>query len=120
MLKKAAMTFGVVLTIVGILGFIPSLLTDGKLFNLFQVNHLDAIVWLVVGLIGLYSAMSASMAKTYFAVFGVIYALWAILGFVYGSNEILGILANNMADTWLYVVLAVIALIFGFGMQEES
>jgi len=121
MLKKAALIFGVVLVLVGILGFIPALRPDDKLLGIFHVNTLHNIIHLVSGLVALWVAnTSASASKTYFAVFGVIYALVAIMGFVKGDGDIFGIIANNAADTWLHVVIAVASLVLGFGVQEEE
>jgi hypothetical protein len=57
-------------------------------------------------------------AKTYFQVFGVIYAIVAILGFISGDAPVLGFLANNMADAWLHAVIAVVALYMGFGARD--
>ena len=54
-------------------------------------------------------------SKMYFQVFGVIYALVAVLGVFYGDNDILGLVAHNMADLVLHVVIAATALTLGFG-----
>jgi len=49
----------------------------------------------------------------------VIYGLVAVLGFFYGDAPLLGIVANNAADSVLHVVIAVVALYLGFGMKSE-
>jgi hypothetical protein len=118
-----ATVFGVVLLLVGILGFIPGITTDDgtMLLGIFHVNALHNIIHLLSGAIALWAGMqSTAYAKTYFKVFGVIYALVAILGFVQGDSDLIGIIANNMADTWLHVVIAVVALYFGFAGGEEA
>ena len=122
MVKTMATVFGVVLLLVGILGFIPGITTsDGLLLGIFHVNTLHNIIHLLSGAIALWAGMSGMAAsRMYFQVFGVIYALVAILGFVYGDKDILSIVANNMADTWLHVVIAVVALYLGFGAKEEK
>ena len=62
--------------------------------------------------------MSSDMAsKTFFQVFGVIYAVVAVLGFLMGNAPLLGIVSNNSADSVLHVVIAVVALYLGFGMS---
>ena len=38
-----------------------------------------------------------------------------VLGFVYGDNDILGLVASNMADTILHIVIAGSPLVLGFG-----
>ena len=120
--KTIATWFGVVLLLVGILGFIPGITNDNQmLLGVFHVNTAHNIIHLLSGVIALWAGMtSASYAKLYFQIFGVVYALVAILGFVTGDNNVLGFIANNMADTWLHVVIAIVALFFGFGAKDEE
>lgn len=120
MLKTMAKVFGYVLLLVGILGFIPGITNDGQLLGIFSVNPLHNIIHLITGAIALYAGMASDnkAAKMYFQVFGVIYALVAILGFVVGDGNILGIVANNAADTWLHVVIALVSLYLGFFTKE--
>lgn len=119
MLKKVAQVFGYVLLLVGILGFIPGITNNGMLLGIFNVNALHNVVHLVTGAIALYVGMGDGKgSKMYFQVFGVIYALVAILGFIAGDSAILGIISNNMADAWLHVVIAVLALYLGFFVKE--
>lgn len=122
MTKTAAMVFGVVLLLIGILGFIPGVTnTDGLLLGIFQVDTVHNIVHLITGALGIYAATaSLSTSRMYFQVFGVVYALIAILGFFSGDGMVLGFLVNNMADTWLHVVIAVVALYYGFGTNEQA
>ena len=53
----------------------------------------------------------------YLKVFGVVYALVALLGFMAGDEPILGLVANNMADNWLHVVFTALFLYWGFGSR---
>ncbi len=115
MAKKLAQVMGIILLIIGILGFIPGVTNNELLFGAFSVNAAWNIIYIIIGLIGAYVGMSApASAKTYLQIFGVIYAIWAILGFVYGDSLILGFIANNSADNWLHVVIALILLYGGF------
>lgn len=115
MAKKLTQVMGIVLVIIGILGFIPGVTTDGLLFGTFSVNAAWNIMYIIIGLIGLYVSMSApASSKMYLQIFGVIFAIWAILGFVYGDSLILGFIANNSADNWLHVVIALVSLYGGF------
>jgi hypothetical protein len=121
MVKKLANIFGVVLLALGVLGFVPGITTaDGMLLGIFHVNPLHNIVHIVSGALALWAAMTSLKAtKMYFQVFGVLYALITVLGFVQG-DLILGLLANNMADNMLHIVIAAIALYAGFGMKEVA
>lgn len=115
MVKKAAIVFGVVFLLVGVLGFVPALNPDGNLLGLFHVNLLHNLVRLASGVVALLAGLyGAKAARLYFQVFGVVYGLVAALGFVYGDNAILGLVANNLADTLLHVLIAAAALLVGF------
>ena len=63
--------------------------------------------------------MGEKASRVFFQAFGVIYGLVAVLGFFYGDAPLLGIVANNAADSVLHVVIAVVALYLGFGMKSE-
>lgn len=119
MVKKLALYFGIVLTAVGILGFVPGI-TDvsGMLLGIFEVDAMHNIVHIATGIIGiLVGTMWASHARLYFKVFGVVYGLVTILGFVQGDN-VLGLIMVNMADNVLHVLITAFALWVGFGMKD--
>ena len=120
-LKKIAVIFGVVFVAVGVLGWVPAVNPGGKLLGLFDVNTAHNLVHLVTGIIAILVGMSSDKAsKMFFQVFGVIYALVAVLGFYSGDQPLLGIVSNNGADSVLHVVIAVVALYLGFGMKAET
>jgi hypothetical protein len=122
MVKTAAILFGLVFLVVGICGFFPNITTPmpdgdgGMLLNIFHVNLAHNIVHLASGAVFLLCGLAgAGPSRTFFRIFGIVYALVAALGFYYGDQPILGIVANNMPDVWLHVVLAVVMLFLGFG-----
>ena len=111
--------FAIVLLAVGILGFVPGITMDGHLLGIFAVDTMHNIVHLVTGLAALAAAMtSAANARLFFKVFGVIYAIVAILGFVQGDT-VLNLMVVNMADHVLHLVIAVVALYLGFGSTDQ-
>ncbi len=113
-----ATIFGWVLLIIGILGFIPGITTDEHLLGIFHVNMMHNLVHIISGLAALYLAMKGEeSAQMFFKVFGVIYGVVALLGFVVGDGLLLGFISNNMADTWLHVVIAAVSLYLGFGSK---
>ena len=120
-LKKIAVIFGVIFVVVGVLGWVPVLNPGGKLLGLFDVNTAHNFVHLATGIVAILAGMASDKAsKTFFQVFGVIYALVAVLGFYSGDQPLLGIVSNNSADSVLHVVIAVVALYLGFGMKAEA
>jgi hypothetical protein len=122
MLKTAAIIFGIVFLLVGVLGFVPGITTTSQmLLGIFHVNAVHNIVHLLSGAVALITGLtSTAAARTYFRVFGIVYALVAILGFFTGYGLLLGLISNNMADTWLHVLIALVALALGFVVQDTS
>lgn len=121
MLKTLSIVFGIVFVTVGVLGFVPGITSaDGHLLGIFHVNTVHNVVHLLSGAVALYAGMAGvEAARWYFRVFGLVYAAVAALGFVYGDQAILGLVANNMADTFLHVVIAAAALVIGFGTGPQ-
>ncbi len=117
MAKKAAMTLGVVFIVVGLLGFV-----NDPILGLFEVDAVHNIIHLVTGIAAVaMAAKGEAMAKKWAQVFGVIYALVAVLGLVVGgSGKLLGLIEVNTADHVLHVVLALVILYVGFGLKEEA
>jgi hypothetical protein len=122
MLKTAAIIFGIVFVLVGVLGFVPGITTTSQmLLGIFHVNAVHNSVHLLSGAVALITGLtSTAAARTYFRVFGIVYALVAILGFFTGDGLLLGLISNNMADTWLHVLIAIVALALGFAVQDIS
>ncbi len=116
MLRTAAKVFGAVLLAVGLLGFVPALTPEGRLLGLFEVNGVHNLIHLLSGAAALAAAFSSeSASRLYFQVFGVVYALVALLGLLNPDGPLLGLVAHNMADLLLHVLIAAAALALGFG-----
>lgn len=113
--KKCARAFGVVLFLIGLLGFIPLLTIDSYFLGVFKVNVYTNTLHLVTGLIAyLLSRTNLRACKLCFQIFGLIYGLVAVLGFGYGNADILGYIANNMPDTWLHLIICILTFYLGF------
>ncbi len=108
---KFTMIFGWVLLVVGVLGFIPGITTNGHLLGVFEVDMVHNIIHILSGIAALIFAKSA--AKMFLRVFGLIYLLVAIIGWIQG-NTVLGLFSVNTADHILHLLISVIALWFGF------
>ncbi len=121
MTKSAALVFGAVFLLIGILGFVPGTAPNGMLLGLFHVNAAHNVVHLLTGAIALVVGMtSVPASRLFFQLFGIVYGLVAVLGFVYGERPILGLIANNMADTWLHVWIAAVSLFLGFAKSSAD
>lgn len=112
-IQKAAKWFGIIFVLIGVLGFVPGLTTDGLLLGIFEVNIVHNVIHLLTGIVALFCAGTASAAKSYFKIFGVIYGLVTIIGFT-NDASILGFFSVNTADNVLHLLITVVALYLGF------
>ena len=119
MAQTLAWVFGGILVLFGVLGFVPGMTTDGMLLGIFMVDGLHNLIHLVTGLAALAAARGMYSHRLFFQVFGIVYAVVAVLGLLMGGN-ILGLIMTNMADHLLHLVLAAAFLYAGFMMKESS
>ncbi len=121
MLKRIAVIFGVVFVVLGIFGFIPGVTTyapdveHGQLLGVFAVDTLHDTMYIVTGAIAVWMGLSGEFAsRNYFRLFGILYAILALAGFVYRDAPVFG-MADNVADAALHALVALFALFLGFG-----
>ncbi len=112
-MRYFAFVIGIGLLILGILGFIPNLMEGLK------ANTWLNIFYLLSGTLGIVAGFfSRLILRFYFQLFGVIFAILAILGFIFGNREILDFLASNSPNTWFHVIIAIVCLILGYGSRD--
>ena len=129
--QLVAAVFGVVFLLVGILGFVPGVTTNydqltfagpmsgAMLLGLFAVSILHNIVHLAFGVAGLVLARTASGARNYLIVGGVIYAVIWIYGLVTDPMSSANFVPLNTADNWLHLILAVAMIALGVLLGRE-
>jgi hypothetical protein len=106
-----AKILGVVFLAVGALGFFPNpIVAPG---GVFEVNMEHNAVHLVTGAIFLVGALFQAPVIT-IRVVAVLYAIVALLGFAIQGDMLFGMVAMNMADRWLHLLLAMVLLTIGF------
>jgi hypothetical protein len=122
LLKRAAILFGVVFLAVGVLGFVPGVTNEHEmLLGIFHVNAAHNVVHLLSGAVALACGLaSAAASQWYFRIFGIVYGLVAILGFMQGDGLLLGLISNNMADVWLHIAIAAASLVLGFAVRADA
>jgi Domain of unknown function (DUF4383) len=119
MLKILAILFGLVLIVIGILGFLPDFTPGGKLFGYFLVNPLHNILHLLTGIVALVCGLTSGLAsKVFFICFGLIYAAIAVLGFMMGQGQLFDLIAINQADNYLHAGIAILSLYFGLFLSK--
>ena len=115
--QKISTVLGIVYLAVGILGFIPALVTpstqpgQGLLLGIFAVNAIHNIVHLVAGLGLIWAGLSADRVATVSKALAVVFALLVVVSFVAPIAE--GV-AINLPDTLLHLVSAVATGYVGF------
>ncbi|HKH64117.1 MAG TPA: DUF4383 domain-containing protein [Solirubrobacterales bacterium] len=112
-----AVLIGGVLLVAGIIGFFysASFGSPGNVdavLGILDVNAWHNLVHIASGVVGLLAFASGPRAsRTYALVFGVVYIIVAIWGFIIGSHEsILGFIPVNTEDNILHVILGVLGV----------
>lgn len=122
--KTAALLFGIVFLVVGLLGFAPAppppdappLAVEhghGLALGLFPVNTLHNIVHLLFGILGL-AAWAGGWGRGYFQLVAVAYAVLTVMGLVPGMNTTFGLVPVWGNDVWLHALIAAASAYFGF------
>jgi hypothetical protein len=122
--QKAAMVFGVVFLLVGLLGlFIPGGMgmeahpdQAPRLLGLFPVNLLHNLVHLAFGAWGIAASRSYSASRGYHRTGAIIYLVLVVLAFI--DPTTFGLVPIGGNDIWLHAVLAAGLGYFGFVHRE--
>ena len=113
MSKNLIIIFGVVFLLVGILGLLGGVSIVGP-EGIFVTNGAHDWVHLLSGIIFLIVGFAAAQSSAVtMKIFGIVYLLVAVLGFVMQS-PLLGLLDYNMNDNILHLVLGVVITWAGF------
>lgn len=130
--QQAALLFGLVFLLVGVLGFIPGITTDygslefashdsgAELFGLFQVSILHNLVHLAYGLAGLILAGTASGAYSYLLVGGAVYLVLWVYGLSVGHDSDANFVPLNTADDWLHFVLGIAMIGLALALRRRG
>lgn len=133
-IRYFALAYGIVFLVVAIAGFVPAFLGPygpghpdlavttgaGTLFGLFPVNVLHNLVHLIFGVWGIIAYKAVSGALTYARVVAVVYAVFAIMGFIPVLYTTFGLVPLFGHDVWLHLVLAAVAAYFGWFAKAHS
>lgn len=115
-MKMVLTLLGVVFVVVGLLGFV-----NDPVLGVFEVDMFHNVIHILSGILALAAVgMSKDMMRLYAKVFGVVYALVGIVGFVMPGDMILGLFEANLADDLLHVALAAVLLYVGFMLKESD
>ena len=110
MAKKSCTLFGVIFLIAGIWGII-----QGSFFGVFVADTSSSLIHIIVGVILVVLASKPS-AQVSLKVVGVIYIIFALLGFFQGTKVLWFV--TDGATTWLYLVLGIIVAALGWSSKN--
>ncbi len=118
--KNAALVIGIIFILVGLLGFIENPIIGPTDNAIFHADTFHNGVHIGSGFLFVLIAFAAPAAASGFMIlFGLVYLLLGVLGFVNmgsgmeGMEKLLGILHVNGADNYLHVALGIIILLAG-------
>lgn len=133
--RNFALVMGIVFVVIGIAGFIPGLvqpLTEegapelalggghGLLLGIFPVNWLHNLVHLAFGIWGLAAYRSHGGAVLFSRATAVIYAVFAVMGFIPILWTTFGLVPLYGNDIWLHAIIAAVAAYFGWGKPAKQ
>ena len=120
-----ALLFGIVLLVVGILGFIADSSfgrgsdVEGSDFIVFEVNGWHNIVHILSGLLGLALSRRRDTARAYALGFGAVYLVVTIWGFMTG-DQVLWLIPVDTADNVLHLLIAAAGLAAGLSSRDVT
>lgn len=133
--RRFAQLIGVLFLIMGVLGFIPGVVSTphptavpglfadggyGLLFGLFPVNWIHNLVHLGVGIAALTSAGSVSKARGFARGLTWFYGVLAVMGIIPPLSMTFGLIPLHGWDVWLHGGTAAAAAYFGYGKRAQA
>lgn len=124
--QTAALLYGVVFLLVGVLGFVPGITTgydslqfaghtsEAMLLGVFQVSILHNLVHLLYGIAGLALARSAGGARAFLRWGGAVYLLLWLYGLLIDKESTANFVPVNSADDWLHLLLGLTMVALSF------
>lgn len=122
-----ARVFGIIYVIVGIMGFLPGLVSPlvdttglavttgyGRLLGIFPVNLMHNIVHIGVGIWGILAARDFLMSVGFAKVNAVLFGILAVLGIIPATNMLFGLAPLYGSDVVIHAATAAVAAYFGF------
>ncbi|WP_458779254.1 DUF4383 domain-containing protein [Arthrobacter sp. D3-16] len=129
--QNVGMGLGIVLMLVGVLGFIPGVTTQyselmllgpashAMFLGLFQVSMLLNIVQLAIGATGWAMSRTEHGARNFLLGAGALYIVLAIFGLIVGVDSAANFLSLNMTDNWAHLALGIVMIVAGWLFSRD-
>ena len=120
--KTAAIIIGLLFIAVGLLGYVDNPVVGSSEGAIFHADSVHNMVHIISGVLFLLVAFAApGSAGTFLKLFGIVYLVIGIIGFVqYGTDgmgKVVGFLHVNGADNFLHVGLGLVIFLAGFSRR---
>lgn len=128
--QKFALIIGIVYLVMGVMGFIPVLVSQpatesaaqqsaiagelGYLMGLFPVNGAHNVIHIATGLIGIVAAIALDSSRFFAGQLGIYYTALAVLGMIPVANTVFGLFPIYGLDVLLHGVTGLLGIFFGF------
>jgi len=114
MVKKVAIVLGIVFVIAGVWGFFSPVAV-----GFLVADKLSSIVHILVGIVLLLVSGKSSVVVALKTV-GIIYVLFAILGFIQGDSVLFGTFVTNMIANVFYLIVGLVLAGVGFAGKKDT
>ena len=130
-----ALIMGIAFLLVGVMAFIPGLVTTGEdhglhvtgpgtgyLLGLFHVNVIHNLVHILFGVWGIIAYKRYDASRSYARVVAIAYAALALIGVCPSPriNTVFGLVPIHGHDVWLHAVIALAAAFFGWAVGPDE
>ncbi len=129
--QNVGMGAGIVLMLVGVLGFIPGITTQyselmflgpdshAMFLGVFQVSMLLNIVQLAIGATGWAMSRTEHGARNFLLGAGALYIVLSIFGLSVGVDSAVNFLSLNMMDNWTHLALGIVMIAGGWLLSRK-
>ena len=132
--RAFALIIGIVFLAIGVLGFIPPLVTAapnqapdvsftayyGYLLGFLPVNYFVNLAHMAMGAWGISASRGEGGARAYAKTITVVSGALAIAGMIPALHTLFGIVPMYGADVWLHAIAAIVAAFFGWMLPRRS
>ena len=132
--RAFALTIGIVFLAIGVLGFVPGLVTPapeqapnvaitayyGYLLGILPVNYFANLAHMAMGAWGIAASRAEGGSRAYARTIAVISGALAIVGMIPALNTLFGLMPVYGKDVWLHAIVAIAAAFFGWIMPRRS
>ena len=132
-LRYFALIGGILFLLLGILGFIPGLLSlpasapilkvsmgYGYLFGIFPVNLVRNLIYLAIGVWGIIAYRRELNARLFARSMAICLGLLAVLGLIPVTKMLFGLVPLFGHNIWFHALIAAIAAYFGWFRKRKA